>query len=233
MGVNVDALAGCLFQQHFEVVQVVSGDDDEGALITCRGDRCRNGVAVSAGVGGVEQRHAREVDVAEFENQAEPLFDAVVVAERLQAFAEPSGDLGVGLAEHASVVGVGRHAAQPEEQGRAERDDVRVAVEKVVRIKRGHRRILRDGALQAVAHGGEGRAVKVDVRHAHEERVHEKRLALGTDGRVVGGARQRDQGGGDLILQTGNFGLLAADAAAGAAGASRRLFALETEHVLM
>ena len=230
MGVDVDALALGLFEQHLEVVQVVAGHDDERALVLRGGDLGGDGVAVGAGIGGVEQGHAGEVDLAEFHDQAEPAFDGVVVAEGLHALLEPGGDLGIGLAEDARVVGVGRHAAQAEQQRGAQGDDVLIAVEEIFGAV-GVRAAGGDGRVQdAVAHRGQIRGIEIDVGDAHEQRVHEQRLDLDVGGLAVHGAGEGDQGGGDVVLQVGGFGGLAAHALLGAAFAAGGLFALETEH---
>ncbi len=230
VGVDVDALAGGLFEQHLQVVQVVAGDDDEGALFQRGGHLGRDGVAVGAGVGGVEQGHAGEVDLAEFHDETEPAFDGVVVAEGLQALLEPGGDGGIGLAEDAGVVGVGRHAAQAEEEGGAQGDDVFIAVEEIFGAV-GVRAAGGDGRAQdAVAHGGQVLGIEIDVGDGHEQRVHEERLDLGVGGLAVDGAGEGDHRRGDVVLQVGRFGGLAANAHLGAAFAAGGLFALETEH---
>ena len=129
MRIHVDSFSFGLLQQHLEVVQVVSGNDDKGTLVALGGNRRRDRVTVSSGVGGVEQPHALQVDRAELHDQAEPGFYAMVIAEGLHALLEPARDLSVGLAQYAGVGGVGGHAAQAEEQGGTQRDDIRVAME--------------------------------------------------------------------------------------------------------
>ncbi len=229
--VDVDALARALFQQHLEVAQVVAGDHHEGALVMAGLNLGRHRIAVRAGVGRVEQLHTGEVDGAELHNQAEPLSDAVVVAERLHALLEPGGDGRVGLAEHAGVGGIGGHAAQAEEQCGAQRDDVRVAVEEVLRCEGCRAARYGDRRADAVAHGRQGGRVEVHVGDGHEERIHKERLACRAGGLAVQGTRQSHEPGRDLILQVGGFGVFAADAHAGTALAARGLLALETEHV--
>jgi len=230
VGVDVDAFAFGLFEQHLQVVQVVAGHDDEGALFQGGGHLGGHGVAVGAGIGGVEQGHAGEVDLAEFHDEAEPAFDGVVVAEGLHALLEPGGDLGIGLAEDARVVGVGRHAAQAEQQRGAQGDDVGVAVEEVFGAV-GVRAAGGDGRAQdAVAHRRQVLGIEIDVGDGHEQRVHEERLDLGVGGLAVDGAGEGDHRRGDVVLQVGGFGGLAANADLGAAFAAGGLFALETEH---
>ena len=230
VGVDVHAFAFALLEQHLQVVQVVARDDDEGAFLLRGGDAGGHGVAIRAGVGGVEQRHAREVGLAEFHDQAEPFGDRVVFAEGFQTLLEPGGDLGVGLAEDARVVGVGRHAAQAEEQRGAQGDDILVAVEEVfgpvgVGAAGGFGRMQ-----DAVAHDGEILHVEVDVGDGHEQRVHEEGFDLDVGGLAIDGAGEGDHGRRDVIHQVGGIGGLAADSGAGAAGAARGLLALETEH---
>ena len=232
MGVDVDALAVGLVEEHLEVVEVVAGDDDEGALDVAGLDDGRLGVAVGAGVGGVEDLHALEVRLPELEDEAEPLVDGVVVAQRLHALLEPGGDDGVGLAEDAGVVRVGGHSAKAEEQRRAQRDDVLVAMKEIRRLELGGAAVLVDLGLDARDHGRVVRRVEVDVGDAHEQGVHEEGFALDAGGLAFKRAGQGDELGGHFVLEVGDVGLLAADADLRAAFAAGGLFALETEHVV-
>jgi len=230
VGVDVDALALGLFEQHLQVKQVVAGHDDERAVVAGNGYRGGFRMPVGAGIGGVEQGHAGEVDLAEFHDQAEPFLDGVVVAEGLHALLKPGGDLGIGLAEDARVVGVGRHAPQAEQQRGTQGDDVGVAVEQVFGPV-GVGAAGGGGRMQdAIAHRGQILGIEVDVGDAHEQRVHEERLGLGVGGLAVHRAGEGDHRRGDFILEVGDFGRFAADALPGAAFAAGGLFALETEH---
>jgi hypothetical protein len=230
VGVDVHALALGLLQQHLQVVQVVAGDDDERALVLRGGDAGRLGMAVGLGVGGVEQRHAGEVDLAEFHDEAQPFLDGVVVAEGLHALLEPGGDLGVGLAEDAGVVGIGRHAAQAEQQRGAQRDDILVAVEQVF------------GAVGVRAAGGFGRAQDAV---AHRREVFGSKLTLVTvmnsasmkSASVLASAGLPSTARARVIIaavmsscRLEASGVLPQTPCLGAAGAAGGLLALETEH---
>jgi len=69
MGVDVDALVPGLLQEHGQILEVVTGDQD--ALAGDMAQRHRGGdrMTVGAGVAGVQQLHGPEVDLAAFEGE--------------------------------------------------------------------------------------------------------------------------------------------------------------------
>ncbi len=116
MRVDVDPLALGLLEQFVEVFQVVAGDDD--ALAADRSDphRRRFGMAVGAGVGGVEQAHHVQVQFADLHRPGEQRVAAGVwLGEEIERFVEGGVDGRVFMAEKPGVIGVGRRALQPVE----------------------------------------------------------------------------------------------------------------------
>ncbi len=97
MGVYVDALALDLFEQHLQIVQIVTCDHDERSLLERGGNRCRHRITIRACVGGIQQSHAGEIDFAAFEDQAQPLFNRMGVAQRLHTLDEPCRHFRIGL----------------------------------------------------------------------------------------------------------------------------------------
>ena len=127
-------------------------------------------------------------------------------------------------------MGVGGHALHAEQQGGAQRDDVRLALPQV-----DHRRLAaaQTVALRRDAVGAaDGVVIEVDVGQRGEQAVYQQ---AGRLRRVLPAAlrrlRKADELGDELILQMGGGGLLAAHAGADAALVAGSLLALETKHV--
>ena len=125
VGVNVDALPRRLLQKLVQILQIVTGHDDERPFFDIRVDARGYGVAEGICVRAVKQRHALEVHPAELHQQRQPLLHAVFARERGKAVIEPRAHLLVLIAEAHGMVCIGRHALESEEQRGAERHDVR------------------------------------------------------------------------------------------------------------
>ena len=87
VGVDVYTFALGLFQDVFEVLQIVPGDQDRLALPGPEGNGCRDRMAVTAGIGCIEQLHRQEVDFTALQDEAEHIFKfQAAVINRGQAF---------------------------------------------------------------------------------------------------------------------------------------------------
>ena len=131
------------------------------------------------------------------------------------------------------MAGVGGSAAQAEEDEGLEGADILLGVPDL-------KHVVVDvngagaGSVHAVDQGLNGVGVKVDVGDGGEETLDEELVELVGAGNlpVLNGAGQRHERAGELILQVGDLGGLAAGAGLhGAAGAADGLFALKTKHL--
>ena len=76
----------------------------------------RLGMAVGAGVGGVQQAHHRQVQLAGLHRPAEQVVGrGVLVGEEIEGLVERGVDVGVFVAEDPGVIGIGGRALQPVE----------------------------------------------------------------------------------------------------------------------
>jgi len=132
VGVDGDALAGGLLQELLEVLEVMAGHQDGLAGLVAQGHRGGHGVAVRAGVGGVEEFHGAQVHFAALQHQGDPGSEVLVGGEGGgHAFVEEFVHGRVFLAEDGGMVGVGGHALDAENQCMLERPDVVVGLRNV------------------------------------------------------------------------------------------------------
>lgn len=134
VSVNVDAFAFGLFEEEFQVFQVVAGDDDERAFFYGQGNRCRNRCAISRRVGFVEEGHAGQVDFTCFHDNRKEFVHAPVFADGRQAFDEEGIDFFTRFAEHESVVSISSHAAHAEQDEGFEGTDIFIGVPHLVHV---------------------------------------------------------------------------------------------------
>ena len=66
MGIDVDSRIFGLLQQQFQVMEIMSADNDKRAFFDSKGDFCGNRVAIGFSVGGIQQFHAPVIDFAGF-----------------------------------------------------------------------------------------------------------------------------------------------------------------------
>ena len=126
MGVHVDALTFCLLQKFFQVVQVVTADNDEGALFYSEAYFCGNGGAIGFAVGLVQQLHADEVDFAHLHAHGQQCIHGVFVSHGHQCLIEALGNTLVGIAQHCGVVGISGHSTESKENQGLEGADILV-----------------------------------------------------------------------------------------------------------
>ena len=115
VGVDADALARCLFQQAFHIIEVMAGDDDEWPFLDGQGHFHRLRVAERGGVGLVQKLHHPVGHQASLLYQLEQLFLVLLVGQRGEGGAEKRVDLAVRVPQHPGMIGVGRHAPQAEQ----------------------------------------------------------------------------------------------------------------------
>ena len=81
MRVNIDAFAFGLFEEKFQIFQVMTGDDDERAFFNSQRNRRRSRCTVSRRIGFIEEGHAGQVDFACFHYNREEFIHAPVFAD--------------------------------------------------------------------------------------------------------------------------------------------------------
>ena len=69
MGINVDACISSLFQKHFQITQVVSGNKNRGIVSDTKLNFCDLRVAIGRSVGGIKQRHNFDAEAACFQDK--------------------------------------------------------------------------------------------------------------------------------------------------------------------
>ncbi len=112
--VDVNALAVRLLEQFFQVLEVVAGNEDRLSRHRRDADGRGHGVAVGAGVGGVQQGHHLEVHLAAAKGEAQQFLRRPAVGPRevVQRLVDERVDLVALLAQDHRVIGVGRHALE-------------------------------------------------------------------------------------------------------------------------
>ena len=234
VGVDVDVLSVGLLEQQLHVVQVVTAHNDERTFLDGERHLRRNRVAVGFSVGVVEQLHAFQVDGSGLEHQREQHVLRLVLAEVIERFVEIRVDLLTGLSQHPGVVGVSRHALQPEQYQGFQRADIRVAVPDfrhgVVLVFFGGQAVFFllylgfDGCYCGI--------VEIYVGDGGEKRFLDQRVGGLGGSAVFGCSSKSDERSDYLVLVVCGVRLFAADSRlAFAAGVVRGLLALETKHV--
>ena len=132
VGVDLDSLAGGLFEDLVEIVQIVTRHDDERPFFVGDEGLGRLGVAVGGGIGGIQEFHALQIHLAEFHHQGQQVGQGKGGVEQGgQSLDEPGIDLGALKADHPSVVRIGGHAFHPEQEGILEGLDIRITFGRV------------------------------------------------------------------------------------------------------
>lgn len=125
VGVNVYAFPFGLPEQGFQILEIVTGDEDGLACGCAELDFGRFGVTVSGGVGGVEEFHGSDIDATTFQTGFDTLFESQICG---QGGGEQFLNLGVRfvvlVAEDGGVVEVGSDALEAVCQSLLERLEV-------------------------------------------------------------------------------------------------------------
>ena len=134
MGVDVDAFALGLLQEQLQIVEIVAGNDDEGAFFYGQGHGrgCRS--TIGFGVGLVKKGHAFQVFLTHFHDDGKQLIHAPVLAHGEKRFGEEPIYLVVHVAQHHGVVGVGSHTADAEENEGLEAADILLGVPELIHV---------------------------------------------------------------------------------------------------
>ena len=199
-------------------------------------------MAVGFGVGLVQKRHALEVHLPHLHDHGQQLLHTPVLADGKEAFIEEAVYLLVGIAQHHGVIGVGRHTPQAEKDQGFERTDVLVGLPELAHVVfvgsaagrctgaaiGGQRRLFPADDFNLPA---DGFLVEINIGQGGEQSLNHRPVGGGGGGVGVRCPGQANQSPGELILQIGNMGTLAADTGLShTAAASGGLLALITKH---
>ncbi len=113
MRINVDAGSFGLFEQFFQILQIMAGYQNRLAFDRGDANRRRHGVSVGAGVRFIEQFHDPDVDFAAAQSHAQQgIHTEVRLGQEVERLVEERVDLRVLLVKDPGVVGVSGHAFQ-------------------------------------------------------------------------------------------------------------------------
>ena len=212
----------------------MAGDHDERARLDLELNRRRLGLAVGGDVRILQSRHCGQVDLAALENQRQQLVHTQVGADGPHTLIQERCHSRVRLPQRLRMIGIRRHAAHAEKQQALQAADILLSIPQLAHIVQIEFAQGDSLSANAALEGGNGLGVEADVAHAGEHAFEHKPVGLGIPLSAVLGSGQGDQRPGQLVLQPSHIGGLAAYAnGSGAGGASRRLFTLEAEHVLV
>ena len=113
--VNVDSLSCSGLEDHFEVLEVVAGDEDALSLEGRGADLCGNGVSVERSSSLLEQGHDLDVDLSHAEGVLQELVDVrggLLRGQEGERFLDESEDLVVHLSENLGVLAVGAESLE-------------------------------------------------------------------------------------------------------------------------
>jgi hypothetical protein len=260
VGVNIDAFAFGLFEQHFEVLEIVAADEDAGTAAAFNRHFGHFGVPVGAGVGGVKLSHRLHTVLAGAEREGDEAFDIELVdGEGGHGVAHEAVEIEIFVAETLGVFHVGSHALEAVDDEFGERTLVGVGFGQnayfsgfgVVGFAAGA-----PGHGIGCGHGGEGTeafgqgiaevetainacgnafVVEIGVGDGAEQGIGVEVIDFGGDVLAVAAKFAFEHGDAahhkeEQVLKTGGGGFLAANAFDEATGVACRFLALEAEH---
>ena len=171
--IDIDAPALGLLEQLRKIGQIMTRNHDERAFFDVGRHLCRLRRTEGAGVGTVEQLHAAEIHLSEFDDERKPFLHRMRPVDRTQSLIKPRAHLVVHVAEVHRVMRIRRHALHAEQQRRPQRDRIRVALPELHDLAR--------RAAEAVAFCAHARGkfrdrtiVKIDVGQCGEQTVRQQ-----------------------------------------------------------
>ena len=218
-------------------MEIVSGDDNEGALFNSEINLCGYRIPVGLRVGPVQEFHALKVDFANLQDNRQKLIHAPVVRSygaqgRTDKFIDP----GTCVAKKLRMIGVGRDPTYTQKNQRLERADILVCFPEPAHVVVGKVCSLGETGFLLSDPGYLFKdicVVEVNVGQGAEQPVNKEAVRFLGDlfpvcGRSLG---QADEGACQLVLKECGIGLFATDTGTGrTAGAPGCLFTLKAEH---
>ena len=245
VSIDIDPLALGLLQQQLQIVQIVAGDHNEGPLLHSQGNFNRLGVTKSFGIGLIQQLHAPQVDLTNFQHNGKQLIHApIVLSDGKHCLVQELMYLIILITQHSCMIGIGSYTADTEEDQGLQAADILISLPELVHIIFV---VSAAGGGTAVAPGyqllflllysanqfEDGIIVKTNIGQRGEQafhdhpsggRAHNILVTLGRSGKA-------NEGTSKLILQLGSIRLLTADACrSSTTGAAYSLLTLKTKH---
>ena len=134
MGVDVDAFALSLLQQQLQVVEIMTGDDDERSLFYSQRNGNRYGRSVAFGVGLIQKRHALEVFLANLHHDRQQFLHAPVLANGEERLGKETVHLIIGIPKDQGVMCISCHAAHAKENKRFQASDILIGAPEQVHV---------------------------------------------------------------------------------------------------
>ena len=134
VGVNINAFSFCLFQKKFQVMQVVTGNDDEWAFFHSKRYCNRSWCAVSGSVSAVKKLHAGKIVFTCFHYNRKKQVHIPVLAQCKKCFCEKFVYFCVSISKCHCMVGISRHSADSKENQRFQGADVFLGVPEKLHI---------------------------------------------------------------------------------------------------
>ena len=124
MCVDVDPLVPGLFQKLFQIVQIMPGNDDKRTFFNGERNLRRNWIAIGFGIRFIQERHALQIDLADLQHDRKKLIHTAVGADCAQRLIEKGVNRVIGVAKHRSVICVGCHSTDTEQDEGFKRTDI-------------------------------------------------------------------------------------------------------------
>ena len=115
MGINIDAPALGLLQQQLEIMQIVTGNHNKRPLFHSQRNGNRYRRAIAFGICLIQKRHALEVFLTDLHHDGQQLLHAPILANSKKCLCKEIVHRIIGIAQHQSMMRIGRHAAHPEQ----------------------------------------------------------------------------------------------------------------------
>ena len=151
----------------------MAGNHDKRAFFDVNLHLSRLRCAEGFGVGLVEQLHALEVDLPEFNDERKPFLNGMRAVDGTQALVKPCAHCVVCVAEIHRVVRIRRHALHAEQQRGTQRNRICIALPQFDDLTRFSAEFLTFRAYP-LGEFCDGLIVEVDVRQGGEQTVHQQ-----------------------------------------------------------
>ena len=244
MGVNVDSFSLSLLQKQFQVVEVMSGDDDERSFFHSQGYGHRGRCAVCGGVCPVQKLHAGKIVFAYFHDNGKQQVHIPVFAQREKCFSEKFIYLRIGISKRQRMVSVSRHSADSKKNQGFQGADIFLCIPKAVHVVIVIVSAWGSAAAAVRAKAGfflmdtvcklcNGFVIEAYVGKSGEKSFHHQ-LPCGIGKRSIFVCRvcKPDQRAGKLILKTGGVSGFSTDPfGTCTASTSGSLLTLKTKHI--
>ena len=109
--IDVDPFVLRLFKQLLQVIKIVAGDYDKGALFDQQRYCHWSGVAIGLGIRLVKHLHALEVDLTDLQNDGKQFIHTPVFTDSKERLGNKLIHLRIGISQHIGVISVCRNTS--------------------------------------------------------------------------------------------------------------------------